>query len=112
MSVELANKEAGRCEAMRNPGVWPYMSRCVLAPHDDDDEHVDAHGRWRDEPIGDVELPTTFAESNALLLVQGGHQAQAGRILDEMTSVELRDLTQACDVLTQLCDSRLTSRTR
>lgn len=44
-----------RCPATHNPGVWPYVSRCVRdAAHADN--HVDRHGiRWseRSEHGGD-----------------------------------------------------------
>lgn len=38
-----------RCPETHNPGVWPYVSRCVLAAKHDD-QHEDRHGnKWEDE---------------------------------------------------------------
>lgn len=40
---------SARCAATRNPGTWPYVTRCTRdANHAD--AHVDRHGvEWRDE---------------------------------------------------------------
>ena len=105
-----ATRETGRCPATRNPGVWPYVSRCTLEPHEGDQSHADRHGRWWDEAVADAELPTGFTESNALLLVLGGREAQAGRILAGMTSSELRDLAEACTTVATMCVTQATTR--
>lgn len=41
-----------RCEAMHNPGVWPYVRRCVLPlDHERRNDHIDSDGKeWRNEP--------------------------------------------------------------
>lgn len=39
-----------RCRATHDPGVWPYMARCIKDEHKEGD-HVDRYGGiWAAEP--------------------------------------------------------------
>lgn len=46
-------KDVPRCPATRNPGVWPYVARCVVeGPHR---RHRDKDGNEWTAPVGPEE---------------------------------------------------------
>lgn len=53
--AKMAARDARRCPATHNPGVWPYTARCVFAARhleapDTVGYHQDSRGRkWKDE---------------------------------------------------------------
>lgn len=46
-----ARRDAERCAETYNPGVWPYVARCVFRAHHTWD-HKDRNGKWKNEATG------------------------------------------------------------